>query len=43
MSYMIDKPPTDDALLRTGQRAWELKEHRPNATMSRAAYRPYST
>ena len=43
MSYAIDKPPSEDPLVRTGQRAWELTEHRPNATLSRAAYRPYST
>ena len=43
MSYMIDKPPRDDPILQTGLRAWEPTEHRPNATMSRAAYRPYST
>ena len=43
MSYAVDKPPSEDALLRTGQRSWELTEHRPNVTMSRAAYRPYST
>ena len=40
---MVDKPPTEDALLRAGQRAWELPEHRPNLTATRAAYRPYST
>ena len=43
MSYLVDKPPTEDALLRTQQRAWELQEHRPNPTASRAAYKPYST
>ncbi|KAI4103091.1 MAG: hypothetical protein L6R37_004045 [Teloschistes peruensis] len=43
MSYLVDKPPTEDALLRTGQRVWELPEHRPNLTASRAAFRTYST
>ena len=40
---MVDKPPTEDPLLRTGQRAWELKEHRPNVTISRGAFKTYST
>ncbi|MCJ1266364.1 NADH dehydrogenase 1 alpha subcomplex subunit 12 ndufa12/DAP13 [Lobaria immixta] len=43
MSYLVDKPPTDDALLRTGQRAWEIPEHRPNLTASRGAFKTYST
>lgn len=43
MSYLVDKPPTEDALIQTGVRAWELPEHRPNLTATRAAYRPYST
>lgn len=43
MSYLVDKPPTEDALLRTQQRAWELPEHRANPTQTRAAYKPYST
>ena len=43
MSYLVDKPPRDDQILQTGHRSWELTEHRPNATMSHAAYRPYST
>ena len=42
MSYMVDKPPTEDALLRTGQRSWEL-EHKPNLTMTRGAFKTYST
>lgn len=40
---MVDKPPTLDPLLQTQVRPWELKEHRPNQTMSRAAYKPYNT
>lgn len=43
MSYMVDKPPTEDAILQVGVRPWELKEHRPTMTATRAAYKPYST
>ena len=43
MSYLVDKPPTEDALLKTGQRSWEIPEHRPNLTASRAAFKTYST
>jgi hypothetical protein len=40
---MVDKPPTQDKILQAGIRPWELPEHRPNLTLSRAAYKPYST
>ncbi|KAG8532165.1 uncharacterized protein KY384_003805 [Bacidia gigantensis] len=43
MSYQLDKPPTEDPLLRLGQRTWEISEHRPNLTASRAAFKTYST
>ena len=43
MSYLVDKPPTEDPILKTGQRSWEIKEHRPNMSMSRAAFKTYST
>jgi NADH:ubiquinone oxidoreductase subunit len=43
MSYMVDKPPPDDKLLQVGVRSWELEKPRPNMTLSRGAYRPYST
>ncbi|ODH51611.1 hypothetical protein GX48_02281 [Paracoccidioides brasiliensis] len=43
LAYMVDKPPTQDVLMQTGVRPWELSEHRPNLTLSRAAYKPYST
>ncbi|EKD13489.1 NADH-ubiquinone oxidoreductase subunit B17.2 [Drepanopeziza brunnea f. sp. 'multigermtubi' MB_m1] len=43
MSYTVDKPPTQDPLLQTKVRPWELPDHRPNMTFSRAAYKPYST
>lgn len=32
-----------DKLLSTGVRPWELTEHKPVMTLSRGAYRPYST
>lgn len=43
MSYMIDKPPTEDPLVQSGQRQWENKAHKPVMTLSRSAYKPYST
>ncbi|TID16110.1 NADH-ubiquinone oxidoreductase subunit B17.2 [Venturia nashicola] len=43
MSYMVDKPPTQDKILQTGLREWEPKEHKANFTASRSAYKPYST
>ncbi|KAI9807289.1 MAG: hypothetical protein M1833_000032 [Piccolia ochrophora] len=43
MSYAVDKPPSEDPILQTGVRPWEIKEHRPNLTASRAAFKTYST
>ncbi|TKA70066.1 hypothetical protein B0A49_03192 [Cryomyces minteri] len=43
MSYMVDKPPTQDPILQRQVRVWEPKEHRPTLTWSRSAYKPYST
>jgi NADH:ubiquinone oxidoreductase subunit len=43
ISYMVDKPPTQDPILRTGVRPWELPDHRPNFTASRGAFKTYST
>ena len=43
MSYSVDKPPTEDPILKTNQRSWEIPEHRPNMTMSRGAFKTYST
>ncbi|KAF4548114.1 ATP-dependent bile acid permease-like protein [Elsinoe fawcettii] len=43
MSYMVDKPPTEDPILQRKVRVWEPTEHRPVMTMSRSAYKPYST
>lgn len=40
---MVDSPPTVDKVLQTGVRLWELPEHRPNQTLSRAAFKTYST
>lgn len=40
---MVDAPPTQDKILQTMQRPWELREHRQNPTQSRGAYRPYNT
>ncbi|KAL8771588.1 MAG: hypothetical protein Q9209_003031 [Squamulea sp. 1 TL-2023] len=43
MSYIVDKPPTEDPVLRAGQRSWELPMHVPNMSASRAAFKTYST
>ena len=43
MSYLVDKPPTEDKIMELGLRPWESKYPRVNMTQSRAAYRPYST
>jgi len=43
MSYMVDKPPTEDPLLQRKVRVWEPKEHKPVLTFTRSAYKPYST
>ncbi|CAL5871815.1 uncharacterized protein PFLUO_LOCUS6068 [Penicillium psychrofluorescens] len=43
ISYMVDSPPTVDKILQTGIRPWELPEHRPNQTLSRTAFKTYST
>ena len=40
---MVDKPPTEDPILQTKVRPWELPDHRPNFTASRAAFKTYST
>lgn len=40
---MVDTPPTGDKILQPGQRTWEIPEHRPNPTFSRAAFKTYST
>jgi len=43
MSYMVDKPPPEDKLLQVGVRSWELEKPRPNMTLSRGAFKTYST
>ena len=43
ISYMVDTPPTEDKLLQIGRRPWDDETARVNYTLSRAAYRPYST
>ncbi|KAE8418275.1 NADH ubiquinone oxidoreductase subunit NDUFA12-domain-containing protein [Aspergillus pseudocaelatus] len=43
ISYMVDQPPTADKILQTGVRTWELSEHRPMLTLSRAAFKTYNT
>jgi NADH:ubiquinone oxidoreductase subunit len=43
ISYMVDAPPTADALLKPGVRPWEPREHKPVQTLSRSAFRTYST
>lgn len=40
---MVDAPPTVDKLIQSGHRSWELPEHRANVTLSRAAFKTYST
>ena len=45
ISYAVDKPPTEDPLIRYQRRPWEDKDAKtiPNYTMTRGAYKPYST
>ncbi|PLN82059.1 NADH-ubiquinone oxidoreductase subunit B17.2 [Aspergillus taichungensis] len=43
ISYMVDAPPTQDKILQTGHRIWELPDHRANPTLSRGAFKTYST
>ncbi|KAJ8068823.1 hypothetical protein OCU04_002515 [Sclerotinia nivalis] len=43
ISYIVDKPPNQDPILQTGVRPWELPHHRPTFTMSRGAFKTYST
>ena len=40
---MVDAPPTVDKLIQSGHRTWELPDHRANPTLSRAAFKTYST
>ncbi|RKF61878.1 NADH dehydrogenase 1 alpha subcomplex subunit N7BM [Erysiphe neolycopersici] len=43
ISYMVDKHPTQDKLLQTKTRPWELPDHRPHPTATRGAFKTYST
>lgn len=43
MSYLVDKPPSEDPLLQRQVRVWEPEEHRPVLMGTRGAYKPYST
>ncbi|KJZ71283.1 hypothetical protein HIM_09356 [Hirsutella minnesotensis 3608] len=43
MSYMVDKPPSQDALLQPGTRPFEKPHAIPNYTMSRGAFKTYNT
>ncbi|KAI1173468.1 NADH:ubiquinone oxidoreductase 13.4kD subunit [Nemania sp. FL0916] len=45
ISYLVDKPPTEDPLLQYKKRAWEDAEPKsiPNHTLFRGAYKPYNT
>ncbi|KAL2106976.1 hypothetical protein VUR80DRAFT_5886 [Thermomyces stellatus] len=43
ISYLVDKPPTEDALLRSKVRPWEKEGVIPNYTGTRGAFKTYST
>lgn len=40
---MVDKPPSEDKTIQCGARPWESPETKVNLTLTRGAYRPYST
>ena len=42
MSYAIDRPPSQDPIAKI-DRSWASPEHIPNTTLSRAAFKTYST
>lgn len=42
MNHTLNKAPSEDKSLETEQYAWEIKWFR-NPTMTRGAYKPYST
>ncbi|RMZ83632.1 hypothetical protein DV738_g861, partial [Chaetothyriales sp. CBS 135597] len=43
VSYLVDKPPSEDVNLQFGRRPWDSKEAKINLTQTWGAYRPYST
>ncbi|KAL2163052.1 hypothetical protein VTH06DRAFT_6888 [Thermothelomyces fergusii] len=43
ISYAVDTPPNQDPIKATGDRPWNPKEHVPNRTLSRGAFKTYNT
>lgn len=43
MSYMVDKPPSEDKLMQRSIRPWEPAEHKPMLTASRSAFKTFNT
>jgi NADH:ubiquinone oxidoreductase subunit len=43
ISYSLDKPPTEDALIAVGLRKFEKPYATPNYTQTRGAFKTYST
>ncbi|OHW94658.1 NADH-ubiquinone oxidoreductase subunit [Colletotrichum incanum] len=43
LAYMVDKAPTEDALLQTKTRKWEVPHVLPNFTATPGAFKTYST
>ncbi|CAJ0541295.1 Ff.00g079790.m01.CDS01 [Fusarium sp. VM40] len=43
MSYSVQAPPTEDALLKAGVRAFEPSRALPNFTQTRSAFKTYNT
>ncbi|RYO77509.1 hypothetical protein DL766_004940 [Monosporascus sp. MC13-8B] len=45
ISYMVDKAPSEDPVIRYQRRPWEDKDAKtiPNYTLTRGAYKPYCT
>ncbi|KAF2484581.1 NADH ubiquinone oxidoreductase subunit NDUFA12-domain-containing protein [Neohortaea acidophila] len=43
MSYMVDKPPSQDRIMQRQERIWEPTAHVPNMTASKSSFRTYNT
>ncbi|KAL2754884.1 hypothetical protein ACRALDRAFT_1064656 [Sodiomyces alcalophilus JCM 7366] len=43
ISYAVDKPPSEDPLLRTGDNKWDLQKAVPNFTATSGNYITYNT
>ena len=43
MSYMVDRPPSEDKIMQRHERVWEPEKHLPTMTASKSAFRTYST